>query len=215
MIEAMRDLPRVCRHLHLPLQSGSSHVLARMRRRHTREQYLALVERLRAAIPSLALSTDMIVGFPGETAEDFEETLSLVRRVRYTSMFSFKYSPRPHTLAVKRLPDDVPEPEKTRRIMKLQETQRAIQLQLHEAAVGSTVSVLAESASRRRGDELAGRTTGNVVVNFPGPPDWIGRFAEVRIERAGPNSLSGRTLAVEGGHRGVRDADLLEHATRT
>ena len=198
MIEAMRVLPRVCRHLHLPLQSGSNRVLARMRRRHTREQYLDLVDALRAAMPSIALSTDMIVGFPGESAEDFEDSLSLVRRVHYTSMFSFKYSPRPHTLAAKRLPDDVPEPEKTRRIMVLQDTQKDIQLTLHQAVIGSTVSVLADSVSRRRADELAGRTGSNVVVNFPGPPDWIGRFIDVRVERAGPNSLSGRPVSVEG-----------------
>ena len=99
MIAAMRDLPAVCRHLHLPVQSGSSRVLAAMRRRHTREHYLALVAQLREAMPDIALSTDMIVGFPGETAADFEETLALTAAVRYHSMFSFKYSERPNTLA--------------------------------------------------------------------------------------------------------------------
>ena len=127
MIEAMRTLPKVCRHLHLPVQSGSNTVLARMRRRHTHEDYLSLVERLREAMPDLALSTDIIVGFPGETAEEFEETLKLVRDVRYNSMFSFKYSERPNTLASKRLKDDVPALEKTRRIVSLQELQKNIQ----------------------------------------------------------------------------------------
>src|SRR6185295_9022377 len=120
MIAAMRDLPKVCRHLHLPVQSGSSRILGAMRRRHTREDYLDLVGRLREAMPDIALSTDMIVGFPGETVEDFEQTLSLTSAVRYHSMFSFKYSPRPNTLALKRLPDDVAEEEKTRRIVALQ-----------------------------------------------------------------------------------------------
>src|SRR5262249_6974230 len=117
MIAAMRDLPKVCRHLHLPVQSGSNRILEAMRRRHTREHYLDLVGRLREAMPDIALSTDMIVGFPGEADEDFEHTLSLVSSVRYHSMFSFKYSPRPNTLANKRLPDDVKEDEKTRRIV--------------------------------------------------------------------------------------------------
>ena len=123
MIAAMRALPKVCRHLHLPVQSGSSRVLSAMRRRHSREHYLHLVDRLREAVPDIALSTDMIVGFPGETREDFEETLTLTTAVRFHSMFSFKYSPRPNTLALKRLPDDVPDEEKTRRIVELQRLQ--------------------------------------------------------------------------------------------
>src|SRR6185437_3596174 len=113
MIEALRSLPKVCRHLHLPVQSGSTRVLTAMRRRHTREHYLELVAALREAMPEIALSTDMIVGFPGESAEDFDDTLSLTSAVRYHSMFSFKYSPRPNTLALKRMPDEVGENEKT------------------------------------------------------------------------------------------------------
>ena len=131
MIEALRTLPKVCRHLHLPVQSGSTDVLRAMRRRHTREEYLELVARLREAMPDIALSTDMIVGFPGERAEDFEQTLSLTEAVRYHSMFSFKYSPRPNTLALKRMPDDVPEEEKTRRIVELQALQGRIQGELY------------------------------------------------------------------------------------
>ena len=126
MIDAMRRLPKVCRHLHLPVQSGSSRILAAMRRRYTRDTYLDLIDRVRDAIPDIALSTDMIVGFPGETAADFEATLSLTTRVRFHSMFSFKYSPRPNTLALKRLRDDVEEGEKTRRIVALQGLQREI-----------------------------------------------------------------------------------------
>ena len=124
LIAAVRDLPKVCKHLHLPVQSGSDRILSVMRRRHNRTQYLDLVSRLRDAVPGIALSTDMIVGFPGETAADFEQTLDLVERVRYHSMYSFKYSPRPNTLAIKRLADDVPEAEKTRRILALQDRQR-------------------------------------------------------------------------------------------
>ncbi len=113
-LDAMQRLPKICRHLHLPVQSGSTRVLEAMRRRYSRESYLDLVGRVRAQLPEVALSTDMIVGFPGETEADFEETLSLTRLARFQSMFSFKYSPRPNTLAEKRLPDDVPEEEKTR-----------------------------------------------------------------------------------------------------
>jgi tRNA-2-methylthio-N6-dimethylallyladenosine synthase len=191
LIAALRDLPKVCKHLHLPVQSGSNAVLARMRRRYTRETYLELVDRLRAAVPGLALSTDMIVGFPGETEADFELTLDLVSRVDFHSMFSFKYSPRPNTLAVKRMPDDVPEAEKTRRILALQALQRDRQLARHQATVGWVETVLVDRLSRRRAWELAGRTDGNTIVNFPGPAEWVGRLLPVRITDAGPNSLRG------------------------
>jgi tRNA-2-methylthio-N6-dimethylallyladenosine synthase len=194
MIAAMRDLPAVCRHLHLPVQSGSTRVLAAMRRRHTREQYLDLVGQLRDAMPDIALSTDMIVGFPGETDEDFAHTLSLTAAVRYHSMFSFKYSERPNTLALKRLRDDVPEGEKTRRIVALQELQKEIQGALYAAAVGATFDVLVDSRSRRRDWELSGRTGGNTVVNFSGDTNWIGRVVPVRITAANPYSLRGEAV---------------------
>jgi tRNA-2-methylthio-N6-dimethylallyladenosine synthase len=195
MMEAMRDLPKVCRHLHLPVQSGSTRVLQAMRRRHTREEYLELVARLRETMPDLALSTDMIVGFPGETADDFEQTLSLTAAARYHSMFSFKYSPRPNTLALKRMPDDVSEEEKTRRIVALQTLQRRIQGQLFEAAIGRIEPVLIDAKSRRREWELSGRTPGNTVVNLPGDPSWVGRTVQVRITGANPNSLRGEAVA--------------------
>ena len=191
MIEAMRTLPKVARHLHLPVQSGSTETLKAMRRRHTREEYLELVARLRDAMPDIALSTDMIVGFPGESDEHFEETLSLTAAARYHSMFSFKYSPRPNTLALKRMPDDVPEEEKTRRIMALQGLQRQIQGELYEASVGRVEQVLIDSKSRRREWELSGRTSGNTVVNLSGDPSLIGTIVPVRITGANPNSLRG------------------------
>ncbi|HEY1302867.1 MAG TPA: tRNA (N6-isopentenyl adenosine(37)-C2)-methylthiotransferase MiaB [Vicinamibacterales bacterium] len=200
MIEAMRTLPKVCRHLHLPVQSGSTRVLKEMRRRHTREEYLALVADLRSAMPDLALSTDMIVGFPGETDEDFEQTLSLTAAVRYHSMFSFKYSPRPNTLARKRLPDDVVEEAKTRRIVALQDLQKRIQGELFTAAIGRVEQVFVDARSRRREWELSGRTSGNTVVNLPGPAEWVGRTLPVRITGANPNSLRGEAVldAAEG-----------------
>jgi tRNA-2-methylthio-N6-dimethylallyladenosine synthase len=194
MIAAMRQLPKVCRHLHLPVQSGSSRVLTAMRRRHTRDEYLRLVEQLREAMPDIALSTDMIVGFPGESREDFDDTLSLTAAVGYHSMFSFKYSPRPNTLANKRMPDDVSEEEKTARIVELQALQKDIQSRLHQAAVGRDVDVLVDARSRRRDWELSGRTSGNTVVNFSGDAGWIGRTVRVRITEANPNSLRGEAI---------------------
>jgi tRNA-2-methylthio-N6-dimethylallyladenosine synthase len=191
LIEAIRDVPKVCHHLHLPVQSGSSKVLKAMRRRYTRERYLELIAEVREAVPDIALSTDMIVGFPGETDADFDETLSLTQAVRYHSMFSFKYSPRPKTLAGQRMVDDVPEPEKTRRIVALQAAQKDIQWGLFEAAVGSRQRVLVDGISRRRETELAGRTGGNTIVNFPGDPALLGHLVDVRITGAGPNSLKG------------------------
>ena len=202
LIEAVRDLARVCKHLHLPVQSGSTRVLTAMRRRYTRDQYLDLVRRIREAIPGVTLSTDMIVGFPGETREDFEESMTLTEAAQYHSMFSFKYSERPNTLASKRMPDGVAEDEKTERIVRLQALQREIQTRLHEQAVGSTVEVLVDSASRRRDGEVSGRTAGNIVVNFTvgadtpgrGGATWIGRTAPVRVMRAGPHSLYGELV---------------------
>ena len=218
LIEAVRDLPKVCKHLHLPVQSGSSRVLQAMRRRYTRQSYLDLIAEIRETIPEATLSTDMIVGFPGETSEDFEQTLSLTEAAQYHSMFSFKYSPRPNTLAMKRLADDVAEGEKTARIVALQALQREIQTRLHEQAVGSTVEVLIDSANRRRDSEISGRTSGNTVVScavsglgsldagfdpansdsrIPKPgtaSDWIGRTIPVLIRRAGPHSLWGEAV---------------------
>ena len=209
LIEAVRDLPRVCKHMHLPVQSGSSRVLKAMRRRYTREDYLDLVARIRTAIPAATLSTDMIVGFPGETAADFEQTLSLTEAAQYHSMFSFKYSPRPNTLAAKRMADEIGEAEKTARIVALQSLQRDIQTRLHEQTVGTTQAVLIDAASRRREGEISGRTGGNTVVNLPlpvgsarqRPADWVGHTLPVVIRRAGPHSLWGE--AAVAGSKGL------------
>ncbi len=194
LLTAIRDLPKVCKHLHLPVQSGSNRVLVAMRRRYTRERYLELVDEARQLVPSIALSTDTIVGFPGETTRDFDETCSLVASVRYHSMFSFKYSQRPGTLAASRMRDDVPEAEKTDRLTALQSQQRGIQATLHRFMIGKPVDVLVEGRSRRRPEELSGRTTGNTVVNFPGAPSWVGRTVRVELQKSGPNSLWGQVV---------------------
>jgi tRNA-2-methylthio-N6-dimethylallyladenosine synthase len=201
LIDAIRDLPRVCKHVHLPVQSGSTRILTAMRRRHTREEYLDLLSAIREAIPGVTLSTDMIVGFPGETAADFDDTLSLTDAAQYVSMFSFKYSPRPNTLAAKRLLDDVSEADKTSRIVQLQALQREIQTRILADAVGTTLDVLVDSVSRRGPRELSGRSMGNAVVSFPAPADtptdgtaWMGRTVAVRITRSGPHSLWGEAV---------------------
>jgi tRNA-2-methylthio-N6-dimethylallyladenosine synthase len=196
LLEVMRDIPSVCKHLHMPVQSGSNRVLVQMRRRYTRESYLDLVAAARETVPGIALSTDMIVGFPGETAGDFEDTCSLVRSVRFHSMYSFKYSPRPNTLALKRLKDDVTEGEKTERIVMLQRLQRDIQGEIFQAAVGTEEMVLVDGISRRRDTDLTGRTSGNTVVNFSGEAGWLGRLINVRITEAAPNSLRGEVATL-------------------
>lgn len=209
LIAAIRDLPRVCKHVHLPVQSGSSRVLKAMRRRHTREEYLDLVAGIREAVPGVTLSTDMIVGFPGESREDFEETLSLTEAVRFNSMFSFKYSARPDTLAAKRLTDDVSEAEKTARIVALQALQRSVQTRLHDDLVGASLDVLIDSVGRREVEEISGRTSGNIVVSLPVPTDrgstrledWLGRVVPVRVLRAGPHRLWGQATPLEGSAR--------------
>ena len=196
LIAALRDLPKVCKHIHLPVQSGSTRVLQVMRRRHTREDYLRLVDALRQEVPDIAISTDMIVGFPGETIDDFKATLSLVEAVRFSSMFSFKYSPRPGTLAGGRMPDDVSESEKRDRLAELHDVQETIQAEINQAVVGRIYDVLVDSISRRRDHELAGRTSGNTVVNLPGPREWLGRTLPVKILRAGSHSLWGEAVEV-------------------
>jgi tRNA-2-methylthio-N6-dimethylallyladenosine synthase len=196
-IAAIRDLPKVCKHLHMPVQSGSTSILKAMRRRYSREEYLDLVASVRDTVPDVAVSTDMIVGFPGETDADFADTLSLTRAVRFHSMYSFKYSPRPRTLSGQRYVDDVPEPEKTRRIVALQQLQKGVQGEILEGMVGKTYDVLIDGPSRRRPDEWAGRTDGNTIVNIgwpadtPRPEDPLGRVVRIRVTEAGPNALKG------------------------
>jgi tRNA-2-methylthio-N6-dimethylallyladenosine synthase len=198
VVAAIRDLPKVCKHLHMPVQSGSTSILKAMRRRYTREAYLDLVASIRETIPGVALSTDMIVGFPGESEADFEDTLSLTRAARFHSMFSFKYSPRPRTLSGQRYVDDVSEPEKTRRIVALQQLQKDIQGEILAGMVGQTYEILVDGPSRRRPDEWAGRTTGNTIVNFAGagsaggpPVNLLGQLVAVRVTESGPNALKG------------------------
>ncbi len=191
-VAVINQFPTICNQVHLPVQSGSSPVLRRMRRQYTRERYLEIVEKFRSCNRPIAFSTDVIVGFPGETEEDFEQTLSLVREVEFESMFSFKYSQRPSTEA-ESWADEVPETEKNRRLMQLQQLQRKIQLRLHgERYLGKTFEVLCEGVARD-GKRRFGRTTTNKIVNFSGD-DAAGSFVQVRVTDTGPNSLVGHKV---------------------
>jgi tRNA-2-methylthio-N6-dimethylallyladenosine synthase len=191
LIAAMAECPTVCESLHLPFQSGSNRILRAMNRRYTRETYLELIRRLRERIPDIALSADVIVGFPGERETDHLQTLELIREVRFHTLFSFRYSVRPGTKAEK-LGDPVPPEVKRERLLELNEIQRAIGLELRRAEIGRTVEVLVEDHAKRGEELLVGRTRGNVVVNFAGPAELIGRIAHVEIEDATPNCLYGR-----------------------
>ena len=194
LVDAYRDVPALASHLHLPVQSGSDRVLAAMKRGHTVLEYKAKIRALRRARPDISLSSDFIVGFPGETARDFEATLRLVRELDYDTSFSFIYSPRPGTPAAN-LPDDTPLAEKKRRLAALQAQLRTQAARHAERMVGSRQRVLVTGASKRDPGELAGRTQNNRVVNFPAAgAAAVGGFATVEITAALPNSLRGRVL---------------------
>ncbi len=190
LIEAMRDLPKVCKHLHLPAQSGSDRILKAMRRGYTAARYLELCDRLRGEVPGLELAGDFIVGFPGETAEDFDLTAALVGRVRYQNAFVFKYSPRPGTAAAA-LPDDIPEAEKKRRNLALLDLQERISFEKNREWIGRRVEVLAEGPSKRDPRRQTGRTDTHRIVNFEAGRDFRGRFARVEITGATALALSG------------------------
>jgi len=193
LIDCFGNVSKLCPHMHLPLQSGSTRVLERMNRGYTREEYVAKVKRLRQACPEIALTTDFIVGFPGETEKDFEETLDIVEEIEYDEFFSFKYSDRPMTQA-SRYDEKLPEHEKTRRLIVLQERQRAITLKKNERLVGRMVEVLVEGRSKKNPQRLSGRTLTNKVVNFEGPAGLHGDFMQVEILAAYPHSLYGRAV---------------------
>ncbi len=197
VVQAFRDLPNLCSHLHLPVQSGSDAVLRRMKRFYTRERYLRLVDELRAARPDLALTTDFIVGFPGETEADFQATLDLMAEVRFHNSFSFAWSPRPGTPALSLVErgQEVPAEEKSRRLQILQARQRQLALEANQAMVGGTFPVLVEGWSRHDPGVVVGRTGSFKAINFPGDASLVGRTVPVRVLRAFPNSLKGEAAA--------------------
>lgn len=194
MVEAIDAHPTLCNHVHLPVQSGSTAVLRRMARGYTREEYLEKIALIRASRRAISITTDIIVGFPGESERDFEDTLTLLDEAQYDGAFSFKYSPRPNTPALA-LDGQVPEEEQGRRLSILQAKQREIQLARNQALVGQELEVLVESHNPRRG-QWTGRTTTNKVVNFASPGEKPGSYAWVRVTSAGPNSLVGERITV-------------------
>lgn len=195
VIACYRDLPRLASHLHLPVQSGSDRVLRRMKRFYTRGHYLDLVAALRAARPDLVFSTDIITGFPGETDEDFAATLSLLEEVRFESSFSFKYSPRPGTPALRLLDEAVPDEVAGARLQAFQDRQRAIALEAHRALVGTVQHVLVEGESAHDEGGICGRTSTFKTVNFPGRPEMAGQWAKVQVDTAYANTLRGEEVS--------------------
>jgi tRNA-2-methylthio-N6-dimethylallyladenosine synthase len=193
LVDAYGRLPKLVDHVHLPVQSGSDRILAAMKRGYTVLEYKSIVRRLRAARPAVSLSTDFIVGFPGETAEDFERTLRLAEELGFDNSFSFVYSPRPGTPAAD-LPDDAPQAVKLERLQRLQAVIEANARRISEGMVGTVQRLLVEGQSRRDADELAGRTGNNRVVNFAGPRRLVGQFVDVRITAALPHSLRGEAV---------------------
>jgi tRNA-2-methylthio-N6-dimethylallyladenosine synthase len=191
LIEAFGELPALCEHLHLPVQSGSDRILAAMNRRYTREHYLDKVRRLKQVCPGINLSTDLIVGFPGETENDFQDTLALMQEAGFGQSFSFKYSPRPNTRAAE-FPGQVPEPVKGERLRRLQALQDDLIQAAHQGLLGQVKEVLVEGQSKRSSGQLCGRLRTNQVVNFTGPQELSGRLAMVEITEAHPHSLKGR-----------------------
>ena len=191
LIAVYADVPELVSHLHLPVQSGSDRVLAAMKRNHTVLEYKSRVRKLRAVRPDLSLSSDFIIGFPGETAKDFDATLRLIEEVGFDHSFSFLYSARPGTPAAS-FPDDVDDGEKQRRLALVQHRLLQQGNAISAAMVGTTQRVLVDRPARKDPRQLAGRTPNNRVVNFDGPAALIGNFAEVMITEALPNSLRGR-----------------------
>jgi tRNA-2-methylthio-N6-dimethylallyladenosine synthase len=195
IVDAIDSNPVLASHVHLPVQSGSTAVLDRMQRLYTREHYLERIAWIKNASRAIAISSDIIVGFPGETEADFEETLSLLAEVEYDSVFSFKYSPRPNTPALG-LDGQVPEEEKARRLTIVQEKQRTIQLRRNAALVGTVEEVLVEGYNQATGQWI-GRTAQNRVLNYTHPQNGHpleGEYLNVRVTRAGPNSLAGEAV---------------------
>ena len=193
LIDTIARCDKVCKHLHLPLQSGSNRVLREMNRRYTAEQYLELVDYARETIPGLSLTSDIIVGFPGETREEFEETLGMIKRVGYTSLFTFLYSRRSGTRAAQ-MEDPVPQEEKSRWLRELLAVQEPIGMGVHQAQVGKTLPILADGLGKTGEGMLCGRTDTNIIVEFPGSPQLIGQFVMVRITQARNWALLGERI---------------------
>jgi tRNA-2-methylthio-N6-dimethylallyladenosine synthase len=197
LIEAFATLKKLCEHLHLPVQSGADSVLSRMRRGYTRDEYLARINRLRQRCANVALSTDIIVGFPGETDAEFANTLELLKQVEYDEIFSFMYSPRPQTVSAKIYNDDVAEAIKKARLQEVQSLQKEIALRKNRASIGNVEEILVDGKSRLKNGQIMGRTRTNRIVNLTGDETLVGSLLPVRIIGATANSLIGEELTAE------------------
>jgi tRNA-2-methylthio-N6-dimethylallyladenosine synthase len=197
LIEAFAGLDKLCEHLHLPVQSGSNSVLSRMRRGYTRDEYLDRIDHLRKRCPNIALSSDIIVGFPGETDEEFADTLAMLKQVEYDEIFSFVYSPRPQTVSRKIYEDSVADEIKKARLNEVQELQREISLGKNRQRIGIVEEILVDGKSRLKNGQLMGRTRANRIVNVIGRENLIGSLLPVRITGATANSLIGEALRAE------------------
>ena len=194
LIDAFATVAKLCKHLHLPVQSGSDSVLTRMRRGYTRREYLDRLLRLQARASGVALSTDIIVGFPGETEEEFGDTLELLMQVGYDEIYSFIYSPRPQTVSGKIFKDDVPNEIKKDRLTRVQSLQREISLRKNRQKIGHVEEILVDGRSKLKNGQIMGRTDTNRIVNVEGPETLIGKFVPVRITGATATSLLGELL---------------------
>jgi tRNA-2-methylthio-N6-dimethylallyladenosine synthase len=193
VIEAFAEIPQLVNHLHLPVQSGSDHILKMMKRAHTRADYIETIRKLRQVRPGIALSSDFIIGFPGETDEEFEQTMSFIEEVGFDLSFSFVYSPRPGTPAAE-LPDDVSPEIKKQRLERFQQRINEMATAISHSMIGTVQTVLVEGPSRKNPLQMQGRTENSRVVNFIGHPRLAGQFVDVLIAEALPNSLRGRMV---------------------
>ncbi|WP_419851853.1 tRNA (N6-isopentenyl adenosine(37)-C2)-methylthiotransferase MiaB [Actinobacillus pleuropneumoniae] len=215
IIEVYRDTPELVSFLHLPIQSGADRVLTMMKRNHTALEYKAIIRKLREVRPNIQISSDFIVGFPGETAEDFEQTMKVIEQVNFDMSFSFIYSARPGTPAAD-LPDDISEEEKKARLARLQQRINHQAMQFSRAMLGTEQRVLVEGPSKKDIMELTGRTENNRIVNFQGTPDMIGKFVDIKITDVYTNSLRGEVVRTEDemGLRVVESAASVIARTR-
>lgn len=193
LIYAMRDCNKVCEHLHLPVQAGSTKILEDMNRKYSKEQYLALLDKVKSNIPGISLSTDIIVGFPGETEQDFNETLDVVAKARFDMAYTFLYSKRTGTPAAKS-PDQIPEEIKKQRFDKLLELQNTISKQINDQLLGKEVEVLVEGLSKNSNTTYTGRTRGNKIINFKGYPELVGKLVKIKINTIQTWSLQGELV---------------------
>jgi tRNA-2-methylthio-N6-dimethylallyladenosine synthase len=194
LVNSVATIPRVCKHIHLPLQAGSNRILKMMNRNYTADDYLRLVDRLRDRVPGLILTTDIILGFPSETREEYEETVKIVKKVRFDSAFIFNYSERKGTVAARRWKDDVSAEEKKYRITLLNEIQKEISLEQNRGHIGQVLEILVEGPSKRDPDEWFGRTDGNKMAVFPRTDQNAGEYVRVKINDATANTLKGNLV---------------------